>query len=112
MISKDDILRRLTELNISQTTYEHPPVMTSADLANVCTPSTVLVWPIHPHQWCLHMHAENASRSIFRPRVCAERPLSHAVREQVPELAGVDGANVKNLFLKARCDGADVLPCA
>ncbi len=44
MMGKDDILRRLAELNISHTTYEHHPVMTSADLANVCTPST----PLHP----------------------------------------------------------------
>ena len=34
-MDKDGILGRLAELNISQITYNHVPVMTSADLTNV-----------------------------------------------------------------------------
>jgi hypothetical protein len=34
-MDKADILGRLAELSISQATYDHVPVMTSEDLANV-----------------------------------------------------------------------------
>jgi len=111
MMSKDDILGRLAALNISQTTHEHQAVMTSADLANVCAPSTPLshikFGQSTDFKGCWHKHADSIEihDSCIVP---CKLPLSPVSCQQVPELAGVDGANVKNLFLKARRSGADV----